>query len=128
MRRAGTHLIPSVAGPSENFIVDATLLCAFAAALHRRAGLLVVDDARPVDDGAQLVLCREEPLCEAADFFGLEAFAGDGSTCLEEERVLHFCLMEESGGGIWEERCEVCEPSFNILFTLGCALRDSFAL
>jgi hypothetical protein len=73
--------------------VDATLLCAFAAAPRGIAGFFVVvggsGGAGPLDGGTQLVLCRKEPFCEAADFLCLEAFACDGSTCLEEERVFY---------------------------------------
>lgn len=91
--------------------MDAALLCAFAAADPRvRAGFFVVGGcgcvggAGPVDGGTQLVLCGKDPFCEAADFLGLEAFACDGSACLEEERGFHFVCGERRG---WYMRGEV---------------------
>lgn len=90
-RREHAHFIPCVACPSENFVVDATLLCAFAAAPRGRAGFFVVVGGRggagPVDGSTQLVLCGKEPFGKAADLLCLKAFARDGSTCLKEERV-----------------------------------------
>jgi hypothetical protein len=125
--REHTHLfIPSVACPSEDFIVDATVLCAFDAVFcGRRAAdfvlvLVSADDtavAEPVDGGTQLVLCGDEPFCEATHFFAPEAFACGGSVCLKEERGFHFdCRKEKT---VYERRStKVSKPNFDILVFL----------
>lgn len=76
--RGQAHLIPGVACPPEDFVVDATLLFGFAAL--GRAGFFGGGggggSAGPLDSGTQLVLCLEQPLRKAAELLGL---------CLDEE-------------------------------------------
>jgi hypothetical protein len=105
-REQAHFFIPSVACPSKDLIVDATVLCAFNAVFcgRRAADFVLVfvsagdtAGAGPVYGGTQLVLCGDEPFCEATHFFTPEAFACDGSACLKEERSFHFDCRKEKG-------------------------------